>query len=75
MSELNDFELERIGKNLVVGNCPNCGYAGKRELSPIDGSIMSVKPQGGVDMVDAVMVICPNCGHISFFKKSYLLKD
>ncbi len=79
MPELTNSELQKLQQTLKVGKCPNCGFTGEKALSPMDGAIISLKERGFIDMVgmqslNVVMTICPQCGFISLFSKGVVLK-
>lgn len=80
MPKISDEELQKLQQNLRVGKCPNCGFEGKKGLSPIDGAILSLKERGFFDMdggmqtTNVIMTICPECGYMSFFSKGVVLK-
>lgn len=79
MPKLTDPELQKLQQNLKVGKCPNCGFAGDKVLSPMDGAILSLKERGILDMegmqsINVITTTCPQCGFMSFFSKGVVLK-
>ncbi len=79
MSKLQSSEIEKLQNNLHVGKCPNCGFNGNKDLSPDDGAILSLKESGYLDVNElksfgVVMVTCPQCGFVSLFKRSKVIR-
>ena len=80
MPKITEQELQKLRQTLRIGKCPNCGFEGKKVLSPIDGAILSLKERGVFDMdggmqtTNVIMAICPECGFMSFFSKGVVLK-
>lgn len=79
MPQLQNSELEKLKETLHVGTCPNCGFEGQKALAPMDGAILSLKERGyfdkeGMQTINVVMAVCPQCGYVSFFSKGVVLK-
>lgn len=79
MPQLQKDELDKLKQNLHVGKCPNCDFTGEKVLAPMDGVILSLKERGHIDTagmqsVNIVMTVCPQCGYVSLYSKGVVLR-
>lgn len=81
MGKLTSEQLQKIQQNLKVGKCPNCGYAGDKDLIPEEMQLISLdidsRKTVGLDSIGSYPVLvtcCPQCGYISLFSRKFICR-